>query len=91
MIINIIIWLMLGGMAGYLAAFIMGSRGDSVTNIIIGVTGAMFSTLMINSSNTINVLNATGFYVNNLSVAFIGATVFTLVFQVFKQSKIQNL
>ena len=86
MIVNLIIWLLFSGLAGYLAAFIMGSRGNIITNSAIGVLGAVFSILMINSSNTTNVLNATGFYFNDLSVAIIGAAVFTLTFQVFKQS-----
>ena len=83
MIVNIIIWLLLGGLVGYLAAFIMGSRGDIVTNSVIGVIGALLSILMLDSPNT---LNATGFNFNGLRVAIIGAAVFTLTFRVFKQS-----
>lgn len=80
MIVNIVIWLLL---AGYLAALIMGSRSNIFANSLMGIVGALLSILMMNSPNT---LNAIGFYFNDLSIAIIGAAVFTLVFQVFKQS-----
>ena len=90
MIVDIIIWLLFGGLAGYLVALITGSRGDIVTNSVIGVIGSLLSILMMNSSNTLNALNAIGFNFSDLSVAIIGAAVFALVFQVFKLSNLNS-
>ncbi|HZK27895.1 MAG TPA: GlsB/YeaQ/YmgE family stress response membrane protein [Thermoclostridium sp.] len=38
---NIIIWLVLGALAGWLASKIMGTKGGLLRNIILGVVGSL--------------------------------------------------
>lgn len=40
MLLNIIIWLVLGAIAGWLGSIIMGSNNSLITNIILGIVGA---------------------------------------------------
>ena len=41
MIWNIIVWLFLGAVAGWIASKIMGSRGGLLRNIFLGITGSV--------------------------------------------------
>ncbi len=41
MSLNIIIWLVLGALAGWLASKIMGTKGGLLRNIILGVVGSL--------------------------------------------------
>ena len=41
MIWNILAWLLIGALAGWIANMIMGSKGGLLRNIIIGIVGAL--------------------------------------------------
>ena len=41
MLINIIIWLLLGALAGWIASKIMGSKGGLFRNVILGIIGSI--------------------------------------------------
>ena len=41
MLLNILLWLLIGAVAGWLAGIIMKSRGSLIRNIILGIVGAL--------------------------------------------------
>jgi uncharacterized membrane protein YeaQ/YmgE (transglycosylase-associated protein family) len=74
--INFIIWLILGAIIGWLAGMVMGDRGSTVMNIVVGIVGAflgglVFNLLGIGGSN----INNSDFSIGGLVVSFIGACI----------------
>ena len=46
-IVNIILWIVLGGVAGWLAHMITGRGGGLITNIVVGIVGVIVAIVII--------------------------------------------
>ncbi|MFN0073325.1 MAG: GlsB/YeaQ/YmgE family stress response membrane protein [Chloroflexota bacterium] len=74
---SIIVWLIVGLIAGWLAGMVMGGRGFGVLgNIVVGIVGAMIGGFL---ASTFLGLDVTGFNLPSILVAFLGAVVFLLI------------
>ncbi len=74
MFVNLILWLILGALAGWIASLIMkrDAQMGAVANIIVGVVGAFVGGLLM---NLIGASGVTGFNIYSLLVATVGAIV----------------
>lgn len=74
MIWNIILWIVLGGVAGWIASMIMGrdSQMGLIGNIIVGIVGAVLGGFLF---NLVGLTGDTGFNLWTLLVAVVGAVV----------------
>jgi uncharacterized membrane protein YeaQ/YmgE (transglycosylase-associated protein family) len=77
-LLTIILWIVLGGLAGWVASMIMGRDAQMglVANIIVGIVGAFLGGLLMNLIGTTGV---TGFNLWSLLVAILGAVVLLFV------------
>ncbi len=73
-LINIVLWIIFGGIAGWIASLIMkrDAQMGALENIIVGVVGAFIGGFIMNSLGT---TGATGFNIWSLLVAVLGAVV----------------
>lgn len=68
---NILLWLILGALAGWLAGLIMGSAGRNwLVNILIGVLGAAIGGFV---ASLLGLGGVTGFNLYSLLIAVAGA------------------
>jgi uncharacterized membrane protein YeaQ/YmgE (transglycosylase-associated protein family) len=74
MLVNIVLWIILGAAAGWIASMIMGrdAQMGAVANIIVGIIGAMIGGFLF---NLVGLTGDTGFNFWTLIVAIIGAIV----------------
>jgi len=84
MLVNIIVWLVFGGLAGWLAGFITGAKDGIVTNIIVGIIGAFLGGFLM---SLLGQGGVSGFNIYSLIVAIIGAIVLTLILRAFNRSR----
>lgn len=72
MLLNLILWILFGALAGWIASMVMGRNAQmgAVANIIVGVVGAMIGGFLMNAFGASGV---TGFNLYSLVVAVIGA------------------
>lgn len=72
MLINLILWIVLGAIAGWLASLIMGRNAQMglLANIIVGIVGAMIGGFIMNFFGQ---SGTTGFNLWSLLVATLGA------------------
>ncbi len=68
---GIISWIVLGAVAGFIASFLMGSRDGLLMMVILGIVGAVVGGFI--ASNVLHVADVTGFNLESLVVAVIGA------------------
>jgi len=71
---NIILWVILGAVAGWIASMIMktNSNQGTVTDIILGILGAVVGGVVF---NLLGAPGATGFNIYSLVVATVGAVI----------------
>ena len=65
-------WIIVGGIAGWLASMVMRSRQGLVMDIVVGIIGAFIGGFLLSALGTPGV---TGFNLWSVLVAFIGAVV----------------
>lgn len=73
---NIILWIVLGAVAGWLADILMASVHGMLEDIILGIVGAFVGGFIMNSFGQPGV---TGFNFYSLIVAVLGAVVLILL------------
>lgn len=78
MLLNILAWIILGGLAGWIASMIMGrdAQFGLIGNIIVGIVGALIGGFIF---NFFGAAGATGFNIWTLLVATVGAIVLLFI------------
>ncbi|MBR3425514.1 MAG: GlsB/YeaQ/YmgE family stress response membrane protein [Neisseriaceae bacterium] len=74
-VMGIVIALIIGAVAGWLAGFIMGGKGGLIRNIIMGIIGGIAGTFLLNLLG----FSASGGIVAQILVAVFGACVLIAV------------
>ena len=71
---NIILWIIFGALAGWIASMIMGANAHmgALANIVVGIVGALIGGFIMNAFGAQGV---TGFNITSLIVAVLGAVV----------------
>ncbi|HZP77082.1 MAG TPA: GlsB/YeaQ/YmgE family stress response membrane protein [Pseudolabrys sp.] len=79
---GIIIWIVIGLIAGWLATQILGGRGSLLHNLAVGLVGAIVGGFLFRQ---LGVMAMPGF-IGDLIVATIGAVVFLLVWRAIRRA-----
>jgi uncharacterized membrane protein YeaQ/YmgE (transglycosylase-associated protein family) len=84
MLLDIIFWIVLGGLAGWIASMIMGTdaRMGAGANIVVGIIGAIIGGLLMNAMGGQGV---TGFNLYSILVAIGGAVILLLLVRAFRR------
>lgn len=82
---GILAWIILGGIAGWLASMIAGNNGEQgvIGNIVVGILGALIGGFIV---SLLGGEGITGFNVWSLVVAVIGATLLLFIVRGFRRS-----
>jgi uncharacterized membrane protein YeaQ/YmgE (transglycosylase-associated protein family) len=83
MLINIIIWLVIGGVAGWLAGLLVRGYGFGVAgNIIVGIIGAVLAGWLLPLAGFVLIGGIAAEIIN----AIIGAVILLLIIGLFKKA-----
>ncbi len=74
---NFIIWLIIGGLIGWLASMLMKTDGQQgiFLNVIVGIVGAMLGGWFISPLVGVATINQNNFSMPALLVSFVGAVI----------------
>jgi uncharacterized membrane protein YeaQ/YmgE (transglycosylase-associated protein family) len=83
-------WIIIGGVAGWLASMVMktNARQGLLMDIIVGIIGAVIGGFLLNA---VGMSGVTGFNIWSLLVAFIGAVVLLGVLRLLSRRGALNL
>jgi uncharacterized membrane protein YeaQ/YmgE (transglycosylase-associated protein family) len=83
---NIIIWLIIGGVVGWLASIIMKTNAQQgiVLNVVVGIVGALLAGWVISPLVGIPTINQ-GLSVGTFVVSLIGAIILLAVVNLFRR------
>ncbi len=74
---NFIIWLVMGGIIGWLASLMMKTDGQQgiILNVVVGVIGAMIGGWLLSPLMGVGTINQDNFSLASLVVSFVGALI----------------
>lgn len=83
---GILIWLIVGGVVGWLASIIMrrDSQQGIVLNVIVGIVGAMLGGWLISPLVGVGTIND-GFSVGSFLVSLLGAVILLAIVNLFRR------
>lgn len=81
---NIILWLVFGGLAGWIASKIMNTDAEQgiIANVIVGIVGAVIGGFVFNALGGDDV---SGFNIYSLVVAIVGSVILLAILKAFRR------
>lgn len=88
---NLIIWLIVGGILGWLASLVMGTDRQQglILNILVGIGGALVAGFVLTPLLGIGTINQNDFSFAGLMVSFIGALILLAVVNLFRRGSVR--
>ena len=85
--INFIIWLVIGGVIGWLASLVMRTNAAQgiVLNVIVGIVGAMLGGWLISPLLGAGTINQNDFSIMGLVVSFVGALILLAIVNLIRR------
>jgi uncharacterized membrane protein YeaQ/YmgE (transglycosylase-associated protein family) len=83
---NILLWIILGAIAGWLASLVMGTnaRQGFLGDVLIGIVGALLGGFLF---SMIGGQGITGFNLWSIFVAFLGAIILLAIMRAFRRPR----
>ena len=84
---NFIVWLIIGGLIGWVASIVMKTNGQQglFLNIIVGIVGAFLGGWLISPLVGVGTINQDNFSLPALLVSFVGAVILLAIVNLFRR------
>lgn len=83
---NILIWLVVGGVIGWLASLVMKTDAEQgiFLNVVVGIIGALLGGFLLAPMFGTGTINSGDFSLAGLGVSFLGAVILLLIVNLFR-------
>jgi uncharacterized membrane protein YeaQ/YmgE (transglycosylase-associated protein family) len=82
--INLIVWLIVGGVIGWIAGLLLHDNNGVLINIVVGIVGAMIGGLILGGPT----INQNVFSLNALAISFLGAIILLAVVNLVRRGRL---
>jgi uncharacterized membrane protein YeaQ/YmgE (transglycosylase-associated protein family) len=89
MLLNLILWIIVGGIIGWIASMIMRSREGMLLNIIVGIVGAFLAGLLLTPLFGIGTINQGNFSLPAMLLSLVGAIVLLAFVNLFRRGTVR--
>lgn len=88
---NFIIWIIVGGIVGWLASLVMRTDAQQglILNIVVGIVGAFLAGLVLTPLLGITTINQNNFSLPGLLVSLVGAIVLLALVNLFRRGAVR--
>jgi uncharacterized membrane protein YeaQ/YmgE (transglycosylase-associated protein family) len=88
---NFIIWLIVGGIIGWLASLMMKTDGQQgiFLNVVVGIVGALLGGWLISPLLGVGTINQDNFSLPALLVSFLGAAILLAIVNLFRRGRVR--
>jgi uncharacterized membrane protein YeaQ/YmgE (transglycosylase-associated protein family) len=88
---NIIIWLVVGGVIGWLASLMMRTDAQQgvLLNVVVGIVGALLGGWLISPLIGAGTINSSDFSLAGLGVSFLGAVILLAIVNLFRRGSVR--
>jgi uncharacterized membrane protein YeaQ/YmgE (transglycosylase-associated protein family) len=89
--INFIVWIILGGVLGWIASMIMGTNAQQGTlmNIVVGIVGAFIAGWVLTPFFGIATINQNNFSIPAMGVSLLGAVILLAILSFFRRGALR--
>ncbi len=89
--INFIIWIVIGGLLGWIASMIMRTDGQQGTflNIIVGIVGAFLAGYILSPLLGVSTINQNNFSFAGLAISLLGAVILLGIVNIFRRGTVR--
>lgn len=86
---NFIIWIVVGGIIGWLASLVMKTDAEQgmILNIVVGIVGALLGGWLLAPLFGTGTINQNDFSLSSLLVSFLGAIILLMVVNLFRRGR----
>ena len=88
---NLLIWLVVGGVIGWLASLIMHTDASQgiLLNVVVGIVGAMLGGWLISPLMGVGTINQSNFSIGALVVSLVGAVILLAIVNLFRRRSVR--
>jgi uncharacterized membrane protein YeaQ/YmgE (transglycosylase-associated protein family) len=88
---NIIIWLVVGGLIGWVASVVMRTDGQQglVLNVVVGIVGAFLGGWLLSPLVGVSTINQSNFSVAGLLVSLVGAAILLAIVNLVRRGAVR--
>lgn len=88
---NFIIWLIVGGIVGWLASMVMRTDGQQglILNVVVGIVGALLAGWFLTPLVGVGTINQNNFSLAGLLVSFVGAIILLAIVNLFSRGRMR--
>jgi uncharacterized membrane protein YeaQ/YmgE (transglycosylase-associated protein family) len=89
--LTFIIWIIVGGILGWIASMIMRTDAQQgmILNIIVGIVGAFLGGLLISPLLGIETINQNNFSIAGMLVSLLGAVILLAIVNMFRRGTVR--
>ena len=84
---NFIIWLIVGGLIGWVASIVMKRPEGTILNVVVGIVGAMLGGWLVSPLLGAGTINQNDFSLPGLLVSFIGAIILLAIVNLVQRGR----
>lgn len=88
-IINFIVWIVVGGILGWIAGLIMHESNGPLLNVIVGIVGAFLAGLIITPLVGVSTINQGNFSIVGLLLSLGGAIVLLAIVNLIRRGTVR--
>jgi uncharacterized membrane protein YeaQ/YmgE (transglycosylase-associated protein family) len=89
--INFIIWIILGGIVGWIASMIMRTDAQQgpLLNIVVGIVGALLAGWVLSPLFGVSTINQNNFSISALLISLLGAVILLAIVNLFRRGAVR--
>ena len=87
---NLIVWLVMGGIIGWLASLVMKTDAQQgvFLNVVVGIVGAILGGWLLSPMLGVGTINDSNFSLAALGVSFLGALILLAIVNLFRRGRV---
>ncbi len=88
---NLVVWLIVGGLIGWLASILMKTNGQQgmFLNVVVGIVGAMLGGWFLSPLLGAGTINQNNFSLPALLVSFLGASILLAIVNLLRRGSVR--
>lgn len=88
---NLVIWLVVGGVIGWIASMIMRTDAQQgvLLNVVVGIIGAMLGGWLISPLLGVGTINQNTFSIGAMAVSLAGAVILLAIVNLFRRGSVR--
>ncbi|HVT17200.1 MAG TPA: GlsB/YeaQ/YmgE family stress response membrane protein [Thermoanaerobaculia bacterium] len=86
---NFIMWLIVGGLIGWIASIIMRHPEGILMNVVVGIVGSVLAGFLLSPLFGVSTINQSNFSLPSLLVSLLGSVILLAIVNLFRRGTVR--